>query len=79
MIGGYYSTYDFPGNGTVADGPPPALLYPPTWCIISAFASALFPGVLPSPDTMAAPVFFNRSPIFAERPETALLVVFCQT
>lgn len=28
---------------------------------------------------MAAPVFFSRSPIFAERPETAFLVVFSQT
>lgn len=51
----------------------------PTWCIISALARALFPGVFPSPDAMVAPVFFKRSPILAERPDTALLVVFCQT
>lgn len=51
----------------------------PTCCIILALASARFPGPVPSPDIMVAPVFFKRSPIFAERPETTLLVVFCQT
>lgn len=51
---------------------------PRTWCIISALAKARFPRPL-SPDMMASPVFLSRSPIFADRLETALLVVFCQT
>ena len=51
----------------------------PTCCIVFELVSPRFPAPPPCPDIMAAPVFFNRSPIFAERPETAFLVVFSQT